>query len=63
MPYDNCDNCFYFGALPGHSVRFCRFSWMTNEKRPCPAGDNCTVKVVRQIHRKRRKAYDSTNVN
>ena len=40
---NNCATCFYHwkcGRLIG-----CKYYEMTGQRRPCPAGDGCTVKV------------------
>lgn len=52
MVKSNCDDCFYRKKI-GKEV-CCGYSIMTNEVRPCPAGDKCTVKVPR-LDIKRRK--------
>lgn len=49
---NNCSDCFYCGKLSSGSVPYCRYIFMTNQKRPCPPGDGCTVKV-----RYRKRAY------
>lgn len=45
MAMDNCADCFYAGYLPSIKMYCCRYYLMTNERRPCPGGDGCTVKV------------------
>ena len=39
----NCATCFYHGKCGG--MICCNYYFMTNLRRPCPAGDDCTVKV------------------
>lgn len=47
-----CDGCHYrkifHGAFP-----YCDYLLMTGERRPCPAGDGCTVRVKRRVYRKK----------
>lgn len=45
MVTSNCSDCWYHGKLQSGDVPYCRYIFMTNQKRPCPAGDDCTVKV------------------
>lgn len=42
--HDNCKGCKYFG---GHSegAKCCNYIFDVGMKRPCPPGDECTVKV------------------
>lgn len=47
-----CDKCAFRKIF--HTVyRYCDYLCMTNERRPCPAGDGCTVRVSREVWRKR----------
>ena len=41
---NNCATCFYHGKCGG--MIYCNFYFMTGQRRPCPAGDGCTVKVA-----------------
>jgi hypothetical protein len=49
-----CDNCVYYGRYYSQGVRMCLYLFMTYQKRPCPPGAECTVKVERTVNRKRR---------
>ena len=51
MAKSYCDNCVYSALLSASNTRICNYIFVKNKKRPCPAGEGCTVKVVR----KRRK--------
>lgn len=51
----NCDNCFFRGSLENGKLPYCRYFFMTNQRRPCPPGDGCTVKVGRKVNRRKRK--------
>lgn len=51
-----CDNCVYHGRIHGRGPRCCLYLIMTYERRPCPPGDGCTVKVPRKVNR--RKKHD-----
>lgn len=48
-----CDNCLYRGKVAG--MPCCEFYLRTNRRRPCPAGDGCTVKIGIDVKRKKRK--------
>lgn len=50
-----CDNCVYSSALTAISTRCCNYFLATNQRRPCPAGEGCTVKVSREVKRRKRK--------
>lgn len=39
----NCVTCFFHGKCGG--LICCNFLLMTGQRRPCPPGDACTVKV------------------
>ena len=41
---NNCNNCVYHGKIAGHGVCCC-YLLKTDQIRPCPPGDECTVKV------------------
>lgn len=49
-----CDNCFYCGRIYGRGPRCCLYMLMTFERRPCPPGEGCTVKVERTVNRRKR---------
>lgn len=51
MATNNCDDCFYRIKICGNPC--CGYSLMTNEVRPCPPGDKCTVKVPRKVKRRK----------
>ena len=59
----NCDDCFYCRQLDYSMGRFCAYLFVTGHRRPCPPGDGCTVKVGREVYRrkvhgKRKKVRD-----
>ena len=51
----HCDNCFYCGRMVNGSLLYCKYLFVTNQMRPCPPGDGCTVKVPRRVYRKKKK--------
>lgn len=51
MAKSYCDNCVYSGVLSYSTTRICNYIFIKNKKRPCPAGEGCTVKVVRKRSR------------
>ena len=50
-----CDDCFYLRK--GNGFWYCTYFTQTNQRRPCPAGDGCTVKVPRKVYRKKVKKW------
>lgn len=54
MKKSNCDNCVYRGTITG-TTHYCRYYLVTGERRPCPPGDGCTVKVGREVKRRKKK--------
>lgn len=52
---NNCDDCYYRGTI--YNTACCNYLLMTDQRRPCPPGEECTVKVRRKDikRRKRRK--------
>ena len=52
-----CDNCAY-KKMMSSNYKYCDYFLMTNERRPCPAGDGCTVKVSRKVYRRKRIPKD-----
>lgn len=50
----HCDNCAYYHMFRSGG-RFYGYLLDTGQKRPCPPGDGCTVKVDRKVNRRKRK--------
>lgn len=48
-----CDACIYRKNLTSGAITYCDYICMTGNKRPCPAGDGCTVRTTRRVYRKR----------
>ena len=48
-----CDACIYRKSFTSGSIPYCDYLCMTGKKRPCPAGDGCSVRVARRVYRKR----------
>ena len=55
-----CDDCFYKGHVYGTGPAFCRYLLMTDRRRPCPAGKGCTVKVPREVKRRKKKTDENS---
>ena len=55
-----CDKCFFLKNFGGgeNGLRYCDFLCMTNKRRPCPAGDGCTVFVTRREHEKKERTAE-----
>ena len=57
----NCDNCVYYIYLESIQDKCCNYLIQTGQRRPCPPGDGCTVKVGKHgkwqtwWHRKKKK--------
>lgn len=56
MATSNCDDCVYRVIVGG--MASCDYLFRTGQRRPCPPGDECTVKVGRKVNR-RKKAKNS----
>lgn len=56
MASKNCDNCVYRVVVGG--MTSCDYLFRVGHPRPCPPGDECTVKVGREVKR-RKKAKNS----
>lgn len=64
MANKNCDNCVYRAVVGG--VDCCGYLFKTGHRRPCPPGDECTVKVGREVKRRKKtknSAIDSDLAN
>lgn len=48
-----CEKCIYAKAFTNKSIPYCDYLCMAGKKRPCPAGDGCTVRVTRRGYRNR----------
>ena len=55
MAKSYCDDCFFCGRLDGGSTPYCKYYFMTNQRRPCPGGEGCTAKVPRKVYRRNKK--------
>ena len=53
MAKSNCDNCVWRGRVANMSC--CDYFLRTGQRRPCPPGDDCTVKIGRKIIRRKSK--------
>ncbi len=42
-----CQGCYYYGGN-SDAVKCCSYYLITGIRRPCPAGEGCTVKKTRQ---------------
>ncbi len=42
-----CKDCVYF-SMVYNDLKYCTYFFYTDERRPCPAGTGCTVKVKRK---------------
>ena len=53
-PY--CDGCFYYRHLSTDGAsRCCHYIFVTDTKRPCDPGKDCTVKVPIDVARRKRR--------
>lgn len=53
MACNYCDDCVYRGTLVNGTLPYCKFFLVTNQRRPCPPGEGCTVKVGRKVYRRK----------
>ena len=60
MAKKNCDNCFYWKMVHGEGLRYCAYIFIEGHRRPCPPGDECTVKITTKVKR-RKKAEERKN--
>ena len=49
-----CDGCWYFRGAMDYD-RCCCYYLITNVRRPCPPGKDCTVRVNMNVRKKKRK--------
>lgn len=55
MAKSNCDDCFYRCKLNGGSIGYCKYLFVTGQRRPCNPGEECTVKVSVKLKRRKKK--------
>ena len=55
MAVNYCSNCFYCGSVEGGRLQCCNYLLITNQRRPCPPGDGCTVKVGKKVKWRKKK--------
>lgn len=53
----NCSDCVYCGWFTG-VIPYCDYLCRTNQRRPCPPGEGCTVKVSKEVKRKKKRGKD-----
>lgn len=53
-----CDACIYRKTITSGVIPYCDYICMTLKRRPCPAGDGCTVRTTRRVYRKRQLSDD-----
>ena len=58
MSKSYCDNCVYSSLLNGLNTRCCNYFLATGQRRPCPPGEGCTVKVGREVKRRKKKGAE-----
>lgn len=60
MANNFCDDCCYYKKTGSGAYRYCDYFFATNQRRPCPPGEGCTVKVGMKVNRRKKKG-DKTN--
>ena len=50
MVMDYCEKCVYRKTFTSAGP-YCDYLCMTNERRPCPPGEGCTVRVVQDAYK------------
>lgn len=53
---NNCDDCFYYRSA--NLDRYCAYIFVEHKRRPCPPGDECTVKIRRKVNRRKKVKAD-----
>lgn len=52
-----CDKCAFRKKF-SCGLYYCDFFCMTGKRRPCPAGEGCTVRVERKVYRKKQRTQE-----
>lgn len=50
-----CADCIYYGS----STRTCDYIFIADRRRPCPAGEGCTVKITRKEQNMAKATWDT----
>lgn len=50
-----CDGCTFRKKFTAWDLLYCDYLFMSGERRPCPAGDGCTVRVKRRVYRRKER--------
>ena len=48
----NCSDCYFYKHTG--TDWYCAYIFMTNSRRPCPPGAECTEKVPRKVKRRKK---------
>ena len=59
MAKSYCNNCIYSSVLSASTTRVCNYLLATGKRRPCPAGEGCTVKETRGGKRRKKKGAEN----
>lgn len=54
MAKGNCDNCYYWKRLHSEGLRCCHYIFIEDKRRPCPPGEECTVKIPVDVRRRKK---------
>ncbi len=46
-PRENCQDCILFGGN-SETCKTCNYIFIKDKMRPCPPGDECTVKIPKK---------------
>lgn len=49
---EHCEGCVYF---QGEITKMCAYIFIKGERRPCPPGKDCTVKIERKRYREKKE--------
>ena len=52
-----CSDCVYCGWFTG-VIPYSDYLFRTNQRRPCPPGEGCTVKVSKEVKQKKKRGKD-----
>ena len=56
MAKNNCSDCFYYRKTC--LEKYCAYIFIEDKRRPCPPGDECTVKIARKVKRRKKVKAD-----
>ena len=56
MAKNYCDDCFYYRSC--NTDRYYAYIFVEHKRRPCDPGNKCTVKIPREVKRRKKVKED-----